>query len=230
MKKKKIEKPTVKNEYTKASQEKLAKGIKMGNNDAIAERLRRAGIWQNFGTSLATITWHYSFVRCIIVFMITFKCYLCQKEKTVYPSYIKARKKMGIKHLFCSRKCFAEWLKTQEGYWKGKKMPFIKRNKHINGEMNPNWKGGRRLNKDGYVLILKKEHPNSDTHGYVLEHRLVMEKILKRYLLQEEVVHHVNHKKSDNRPENLILYSNGGEHQKEHYKNGDSKLKHAPKR
>ena len=43
-KKKKIEKPTVKNEYTKASQEKLAKGIKMGNNDAIAERLRRAGI------------------------------------------------------------------------------------------------------------------------------------------------------------------------------------------
>ncbi len=40
----KIQKPTVKNEYTKASKEQLAKGIKQGNNDAIAERLRRAGI------------------------------------------------------------------------------------------------------------------------------------------------------------------------------------------
>ena len=43
-KKKKIEKPIVKNEYTKASQEKLAKGLKQGNNQAIAEKLRRAGI------------------------------------------------------------------------------------------------------------------------------------------------------------------------------------------
>ena len=42
--KKKIEKPTVKNEYTGASAEKLAKGIKYGNNEAIAEKLRRAGI------------------------------------------------------------------------------------------------------------------------------------------------------------------------------------------
>lgn len=43
-KKKKIEKPVVKNEYTNADKEKLAKGIKQGNNEAIAERLRRAGI------------------------------------------------------------------------------------------------------------------------------------------------------------------------------------------
>lgn len=42
--KKKIEKPVVKNEYTNASKEKLDKGIKYGNNEAIAEKLRRAGI------------------------------------------------------------------------------------------------------------------------------------------------------------------------------------------
>jgi hypothetical protein len=40
----KIQKPTVKNEYTNANKEKLAKGIKYGNNDAIAEMLRRAGV------------------------------------------------------------------------------------------------------------------------------------------------------------------------------------------
>jgi hypothetical protein len=43
-KKKKIEKPLVKNEYIRASKEKLDKGIAQGNNDAIAEKLRRAGI------------------------------------------------------------------------------------------------------------------------------------------------------------------------------------------
>jgi hypothetical protein len=41
---KKIQKPTVKNEYTKADKAKLDKGIRKGDNDAIAERLRRAGI------------------------------------------------------------------------------------------------------------------------------------------------------------------------------------------
>lgn len=44
MKKKKIEKPTVKNEYVKASKEKIAKGLKQGDNNAIAEQLRRMGI------------------------------------------------------------------------------------------------------------------------------------------------------------------------------------------
>jgi hypothetical protein len=44
MKKKKIQKPLVKNEYVKASKEKIAKGLRQGNNDAIAETLRRMGI------------------------------------------------------------------------------------------------------------------------------------------------------------------------------------------
>lgn len=151
--------------------------------------------------------------------MITFKCYLCQKEKSVFPSYIKKREKMGIKHMFCSRKCFAKWLTTQVGYWKGKTIPFKKRNKHINGEMNPNWKGGRRIDKSGYILIHSPKHPYCDGDGYVREHRIIMEKKMGRYLLPTEVVHHVNHVKQDNRIKNLMLFKDSSEHRTFHWKN-----------
>jgi HNH endonuclease len=62
----------------------------------------------------------------------------------------------------------------------------------------------RRTNDKGYLEVWYPEHP-SNKDGYVLEHRLVMEKWLRRYLHSEEVVHHVNENKKDNRIENLWL-------------------------
>lgn len=79
------------------------------------------------------------------------------------------------------------------------------------GEKSTGWKGGRFTTKrDGYVFIYQPEHPNAKRSGtggggYVLEHRLVMEKILGRYLLPDEDVNHINGKKDDNRPENLTV-------------------------
>ena len=76
---------------------------------------------------------------------------------------------------------------------------------------NPNWNGGIKINH-GYRYSHKPSHPFANKEGYVYEHRLVMEEKIGRYLNKEEKVHHINHVKTDNRPENLELASNHREH------------------
>lgn len=79
------------------------------------------------------------------------------------------------------------------------------------GATNIAWKGGERLDKDGYVLIRMPSHPQA-VHGYVRKHRLVMEQKLGRPLKRHEVVHHKNKNKKDNRPSNLSLFSSNAAH------------------
>ena len=89
--------------------------------------------------------------------------------------------------------------------------------KSTHGKGNNFWKGGAHHSR-GYRLIMIKDHPHASVPwGYVLEHRVVMEKHLGRYLTKDEVVHHINGMKDDNRIENLKLFKNHNAHHKYHW-------------
>ena len=74
------------------------------------------------------------------------------------------------------------------------------------GEAAPGWHGGKRR-VQGYIAVFMPGHPAAQVHGYVFEHRLLMESILGRFLDPSEYVHHINHVRDDNRAENLALMS-----------------------
>ena len=75
--------------------------------------------------------------------------------------------------------------------------------------------GHKKKRCDGYMAIYFPDHPKSTKEGYIMEHILVMESLIGRHLNDDEVVHHVNGKKDDNRKENLQLM-NYREHARYH--------------
>lgn len=83
------------------------------------------------------------------------------------------------------------------------------------GEDHHDWKGGRIVTPDGYVLVLiHSDDPyfcmgqqKADGFRYVLEHRYVMAKKLGRPLRADESVHHKDNNRQNNKPSNLQLRS-----------------------
>jgi hypothetical protein len=84
------------------------------------------------------------------------------------------------------------------------------------GEKGNNWKGGISEMRNKYHASYKPDHPLANKRGYVLNHRLIMEAFLGRYLKPEEVVHHINEDTLDNRLENLMLFANDKKHRAFH--------------
>src|ERR1035437_1767914 len=83
------------------------------------------------------------------------------------------------------------------------------------GAQHPSFKGFKTM-KCGYILIPAPNHPFKNSQGYVLEHRLVMEKSIGRYLTKTEIVHHINEITNDNRIENLQIMTNQ-DHMRHHH-------------
>ncbi len=72
-------------------------------------------------------------------------------------------------------------------------------------EKNSNWRGGISHHADGYIQVRAEGHPRAkrERSFRVFEHIIVAEHVLGRHLLPDEVVHHKNGDRTDNRPANL---------------------------
>lgn len=68
----------------------------------------------------------------------------------------------------------------------------------------------------GYQMRQVKWHPNSNKRGYVMEHRLIMEKQIGKFLPKHAIIHHKNNVRDDNRIENLEYMEEQERHAKHH--------------
>ena len=74
---------------------------------------------------------------------------------------------------------------------------------HNRGPLHLWWKGGRSKHTAGYIVLSGYfDHPRNH-NGRILEHIIVYEQYHKCCLLRWSNIHHINHDKTDNSPENL---------------------------
>lgn len=93
------------------------------------------------------------------------------------------------------------------------------------GKVNKGNSIGRYVDKNGYVRLSGKTlrtHPNYKKNIGLMEHHYMMSQYIGRPIYNDEVVHHINGDKQDNRIENLQLMS-ASEHSKLH---SNEKQKH----
>lgn len=88
--------------------------------------------------------------------------------------------------------------------------------RHASGGSNGRWNDSRLHSSQGYVLVrVAKDHPHAFgppglRGAYAYEHIVVAMASLGRPLREDEVVHHRNGMRADNRPKNLEVLTRSG--------------------
>lgn len=114
----------------------------------------------------------------------------------------KYRNKDAGKPIFCSQSCLSRHTASHQDLSHLKKYEFKK------GQPAHNYKG-RTRHAAGYNVFCEPKGKRQ------LEHRLIVEQFLGRKLRRNEIIHHINGVKTDNRIENLRLMTQS-EHLKLH--------------
>lgn len=92
-----------------------------------------------------------------------------------------------------------------------KKCSYLFRNLvHPKMQFSYSWNGGRYLNENGYFRVY------TGNLKYEYEHKILLERHIKRKIKSEEKVHHIDLVKTNNAVENLYLCKNKAEHWKCH--------------
>ena len=104
----------------------------------------------------------------------------------------------------------ATYTSEKYGWVKGQPKRFI-HNHHHRGKRNVNFNNGLCFDKSQ-----KRWFVHARDRKYIAYARAVMESHLRRALLPGEVVHHINRDRTDDRLENLRLYSSNGAHMRAH--------------
>lgn len=90
-------------------------------------------------------------------------------------------------------------------------------------EAHPCWKGGKLIDRDGYVQVWAPDHP-WPRNGYLREHVRLMELKIGRRIKPSETVHHKDEDRKNNAIENLELMTRS-EHSKLHRRKDAQKFK-----
>lgn len=156
---------------------------------------------------------------------------MCETCLQPFIPRITLRIKDRAKMRFCSNQCRGKWRATDpkirehmaqiaasgRAGWTAES--FASCRAKMSGPNNHAWKGGATyFRKHGnykpirYVRCPLEFQAMARKDGYVMEHRLIMARLMGRPLLRVEVVHHIDHDPQNNAPINLELWPDNRSH------------------